>query len=363
MLTAQNVSIDDYQVPISKARTLRFDGSWNWSQSGSIVKSNNADANVLYKTFYSSLPLAWFLNVDASGGKSFGDYNHNLKADFSFRKYIWQNTDWFGFAKVTAQHANFYKQIASDFTVGFGFGRYIRATSLAKAVRIEEHLIKDNILNSNLPKETMIHIANIIERENEYIDLYGTTYETQWFQDIEYEISTTDAANENTIGSLGILRMRQVLFGINEKVNERYYGWDASAGILFPITTFNKKKIGKPNLSFSGRYSVPFTWQTQINWASEIFTPLDSSFMQQIQLRSGIDFIYELSNRINFVAGYRIGIIKPEHIVATIEHNLNSSFWYYIENNIYFTISASFTKQGNNPRLISSRIGLQYNLF
>ncbi len=360
---SQRVSVYDYQVPISKANTLRFDGSWNWSESGNIVKSNNADATLLFKTFYSSQPLAWFLNIDASGGKNFGDLNHNVKTDFSFRKYMWEYIDWFGFAKVTIQHANFYKQIASDFTVGFGFGRYINATALAKAVRIEDHLLKDKIICDYLPKSIMIKIANIIERENEYYDRYGITYETHWLADIEEEINKCEELTDDNVGSLGILRMRQVLFGINERVNERYYGWDASLGILFPLSTFNKKPTGNPNLSSSGRYSIPLNWRTQVNFVAEAFTPLDSSFLKQLQFRSGIDFIYELSNRINFVSGYRIGIIKPQNIVATIEHNLNLSFWYYIENNIYFTVSSALTKQGNNPRLLSTRIGLQYNLF
>jgi hypothetical protein len=85
----QNVNVTDYEVAVSKAKVLRFNGSWDWSQSGTTVNSNNANGTLLFKTFYSSLPTAWFIDVAASGGKVFDDYNHNVRLNTSFRKYVW----------------------------------------------------------------------------------------------------------------------------------------------------------------------------------------------------------------------------------------------------------------------------------
>lgn len=359
----QRVKVTDYQVPISKARTLRFDGAWNWSQTGNDVTANNANGNILYRTFYSSLPLAWFLDINATGGKNFGDYTHNTLIDASFRKYIWNTMNWFAYSRVTAQYADYYKQIASDITLGFGYGRYINATALAKAVRIEQHLLKDKVISQYLPREAMIRIANIIERESEYRDIYGVTYETHWFDDIEKEIKKVDPLAENGIGSVGILRMRQVLFSINERVNERYYGWDLSIGFLFPISTYDKSPTGDPNLTINGRYSIPLNWRTQINTIGEAFTPLDSLFFKQYRARAGLDFIYEFSNRINFVSSYRFGLVKYPNTKTELENNLSASFWFYLENKIYLTLNSSYIKQGGNPKIITTRIGLQYNLY
>jgi hypothetical protein len=361
---AQNVQVTDYQVPVSRAQTLRFDGSWNWSQTGDAVTSNNANANMLFRTFYSSLPMAWFINVDAAGSKTFSEYSHNIVIDGSFRKYIWGNRDLFGFSSATAQHARPYNNVALDLTVGFGYGRYINATALAKAVRIEEHLIKDKVIPGYLPKEAMINIANIIERESEYRDNFGEIYEQQWFDDIEDEIRKADMLEEGNVGAIGILRMRQVLFNINERVNDRYYGWDITAGVLFPITSaYDSIPTGNPNLTIGGQYAFPISWKTQINSTAEIFTPLDSAAFDQIRARIGADFIFELSNRINFVTGYRFGLFKPAEGEIRREHNLSASFWYYLENNIYLTITGNYTKLGSNPRIVATRVGLQYNLF
>ncbi len=360
---SQNVKVSDYQVPVSTAKTLRFDGQWSWSQTGSSVTSNNANASLFYRTFYSSLPIAWFINVDATGGKNFGDYTNNENTDFSFRKYIWDENNWFGSARLSAQYADSYKQIASDLTVGFGYGRYIDATSLAKAVRIEDHLLRDGLIKTYLPKEIILKVAYIIERESEYRDIYGQTYESYWFEAIENEIKKSGVLKNEGLGALGIFRMREVLFGINERVNPRYYGWDANLGILFHITTSDKSPTGDPNLSLSGRYSIPVSWLIQINATAEVFTPLDTLFVKQITSRAGVDFIYELSSRINFVSSYRLGYTKYFDESTYFEHTLNVSFWYYLENNIYLTINGDFIKQGTNPKVLSTRVGLQYNLF
>lgn len=81
-----------------------------------------------------------------------------------------------------------YKQIKSSLTIGAEYGRYINATALAKAVRIEKHLLRENIISDHLPRATMIKIANIIDRQDEYRNIYGETYENFWLFDMENEI-------------------------------------------------------------------------------------------------------------------------------------------------------------------------------
>ena len=172
LILAQNVSVEDYDVPVSTAKILRLNGTYNWSQSSysdsTVVTANNAAASLTFRSFYSSLPFAWFFNVDANGGKSFDVWTHDITISTSVRKYIWDDNDWFGFVSPDARHANTFKQIESNVQVGGGYGRYINATALAKAVRIEEHLIKEGVVKDHMPKETKIKIANIIERESEF---------------------------------------------------------------------------------------------------------------------------------------------------------------------------------------------------
>jgi hypothetical protein len=361
---SQNVSVTDYKVAVSQATTFRANGFWNWSQVGDSVYSNNASANLIFRKFYTSLPFAWFFNADATGGRDGSRTQYDVKIDGNIRKYIWDKKDWFGFSGVNLEASKDFDQVASNMTVGAGYGRYINATALAKAVRIEEHLLKDNVITDHLPKGIMINIANIIEREDEYRNLYGSeVYETQWFADIEKEIQASGLLRGSNIGSIGILRMRQVLFGINERVNQRFYGWDISAGALFTITTPNKSRAGSPNLTINGRYSYPFSWRTQLNFDAGIFSPIDSSFAREVTVNTGFDFIYELSNRINLLTGYRFGIFKPDGETALVSNLLNLSFLFYIENNIYFGVNASYEKLSRSPKQMKTSLTLSYNLF
>jgi hypothetical protein len=360
---SQNVKVSDYEVAVSKAKILRFNGSWDWSQSGTTVNSNNANGTLFFKTFYSSLPTAWFVDVSASGGKIFDDYNHNVRINSSFRKYIWDEEKAFAVSELSMSHLNTYKQVESNLKVGFGYGRYINATALAKAVRIEGHLLSDKVITSNLPKETMIAIANIIEREDEYKGIYEATYETYWLDDITDEIKRSGVLSGEGLESIGVLRMRQVLFNINERVNPRYYGWDVSSGIRFPLSTRDKSPVGNPMFSLAAEYSYPVNWNMQVNSNLKMDSPLDSAFFKKFELVLQVDFIYELSNRINFVTTYELVGDKPYDQSLIYNHNLSSSFWYYIENNIYFTVSAGYKKLGPNPKVLSTNVGLQYNLF
>ncbi len=362
---SQNVKVSDYIVPISRASQLRLNGNWNYSQSGDSVTSSVATSSLDYHTFYSSLPLAWFINLVASASRSRGDIsiNQDVKFDARFQKYVWENNNWFGFAKFNAQSNTNYLQVASDITVGAGYGRYINATSLAKAVRIESHFIQEDVITDFLPKEVILKIADIIERETEYQTLYGTTYETIWFRDIEREIQASDMCKDDGIGSIGIMRMRQVLLKINEFVNDRYYGWDINCGILFPLTTYNKAQVGNMNLALTGRYSIPVSWSTQFNTTIDFSTPMDSMLFKEIQSQVGVDFIYELNNRVNLVSRYRFGLIKQNESLPASSNYLDFTFLYYIENNINFTINSTFSKVSNKPRQITSTMGLQYNFY
>ncbi len=363
-LHSQNVKVEDYQVPVSRARLLRMNGYWNWNQLGDSVINNAAAAGVIYRQFYSSLPFAWFLDADLNGGKNFAKYQHSIKITTSARKYIWDEKDFFAFAGVDLSHQDYYKQIASNLTLGAGYGRYIDATALAKAVRIEEHLLKEKIITDYLPKETMIKIANIIDRQSEYINIYGETYENFWLFDIENEIRASGKLIGNHVGAIGILRMRQVLFSINEKVNNRYFGYDINVGSKFVLSTFDKSNVGSPNLSISGRYSYPLGWRFQINGTFETFTPMDSMFFQKITTNLSLDFIYELSNRINFVTNYRINAKKDyQKSEFIIDHIFQTSFLYYLENELFFGFTTSVQKLGNQKTQLGLALTFQYNLF
>lgn len=361
-------------MPVSTAKILRLSGSYNFAQTSDSVQTNvtanNATATGLFRYFYSSLPFAYFIDVDAAAGKDYGEYNHDISIRPSVRKYIVDNLDWFGFGALDLRHANTFKQIESNVTVGGGYGRYINATALAKAVRIEQHLLKEGVISANLPKETMIKIANIIERENEYRGVFGDTYEKNWYEDIEKEMRATGLLTGGALGAIGILRTQQVLKGINEKVNDRYFGWDLTAGVLFNLSTRDKSPTRSPALSVGGRFSNPIGWSSQVNAFFNVNTPFDSSFFKTFIATAGVDYFYELGNKINFVAGYQLNYIKENAPIWTInedsymDHVLSAGFIFYLENNINLGIQSGLIRSGLRKTTdFKTSVTLQYNVF
>ncbi len=370
LIFGQNVSITDYKVPVSSAKNLLLDANWNWAQSGDVVKANTMNGSVIFRSFYSSLPFAWFLDADAVANRSLGS-KWQIQSNLSGRvnKYIWDEQDWFGFGRARVKYDRpatgpEWNSPISDLTIGAGYGRFINATALAKAVRIEGHLLKEGVIKSYMPKNLMIEIANIIERQGEYRDLYGPTYEVQWFNAIEEKIKESGELIGDHVGAMGFYRMRQVLFNIQERVNDRYYGWDISAGILFELTkAYKHQNLGSPQMTIIGNYAFPIDWTMQVNGRVEAGTPIDSNFFKQTDVRAGADFIYELSNRINWVSGYRLGMLKQPNVDAVLTHTLTSSFLFYLENQIYYGVTGSLNKIGDNDTDLGISMSLQYRLF
>lgn len=364
MLPAQNVSISDYQVPVSSAKQLRLNADWSWGQTGDVPTANTINGSLLFKTFYSSLPFAWFVNANGTTNKTLSnDWQYATHLDGEARKYLWDNQDWFGSGGLSFDYAKSDSQPDINARIAGGYGRYIDATALAKAVRIEDHLMTENAIKDHMPKETMIKIANIIEREQEFKDLYGTTYEVQWFAAIEKEIKDSGALVGENLGAIGLYRIRQVLFAINERVNPRYYGWDVSAGIEKKLMDRLKGDLGPAQLSIQGDYAYPIDWSMQANGKIKINTPIDSSFFKRVIINAQLDYLYELSNRINFTATYNLVYDKPMNVDAIKSHTVTAGFLFYIENNINYGFNASYSQVGDLPSVKAVNMSLQYNLF
>ena len=267
----------------------------------------------------------------------------------------------FGFLASGIEYADNFRNVASNVTAGVGYGRHIDATSLAKIVRMENALQKEDIITGDIPKEFMLKIAQIIEREAEYKDRYGEAYEVEWVNDMEKEIIASKMVEQEGVGAVGIFRMRQVLFGINQIVNPRFYGWDGQVGAAYTISTPDTTDPGDVSLFLGGRFSYPISWRAQINTKAEFRTPFDDLF-GTYNAEANADFIYELSNRINFTTGYQFGV-RGSDAETLYEHRLDAGFLFYLENAVAFGLNASLEKVGDQPRQMGTSASLQYNLF
>ena len=370
-VSAQKISVTDYQVPVSAADRLFIDFSMNHAATGSTTTTSTGSIGSIYKRFYDSLPFGYSIDivgsslVDRNIEKRAYTTDYHVDGDARAKKYLMQNheslKDFFGSVRVNSNMRKEYNQPASAVTVGLGYGRFIEATALAKAVRIEAFLIRERELKDHLPKARILEISKIINREREYEDRYGETYEKEWYDDMEAIMRESGLLKEDALGAIGILRIEEVLE--REHIADRFYGWDVTLGSKFDITTPLTGEGHSPvNLDVSASYARPITWRWQISERISINTPFDglgTAFSSSLSS----DISYELSNRVDLRLRHLIRLEKPDVENAEASHSFGLSFLYYIENNVNLVATQQMEKSPEEDITTNFTIALNYRVF
>ena len=366
--TAQNVSVSDYSVPVSRADNLRIDAlSLDYQSVGDSIVSQTGNLVLVYKKFYESLPFAY--SIDLIGSASFrrdavkdelvGDAQSNLLT--RVKKYRRDEGNFFVFGETDLDLDENDARPGLDATIGIGWGRFINAPALRKAVRIEDFMLDEGIISERLPKETMIELGHIIEKEAEYRELYGDRYQNYWYEDMQNEIQKSRKVL-GSIGAIGVLRMQEVLE--KERINERFYGWDVSAGVelevLKPIRGVSRND---PAFSLGLRYSRPISWSTQINTDFSINTPFNEDFGKRYEIGWQTDFIYEITNKINMNLIHLLNLSKVKGQRARHNNIGSAGFNFFIENKINLNAAFVARKSETDPWRISFTTGLSYRIF
>ena len=368
---AQNVSVTDYKVPVSRVDNLRIDVlSFNLTTEGKEVVHEQGEIGFVYKKFYSSLPFAYFIDAHSSASyfrqldsERTGTYEMNL--DIQIQKYFRETNKFFYFVSPEILMRKGFDRPQADVFFGLGYGRFIDATALRKAVRIEDFLFEEGVISDFLPKDTMIALGQIIEKEAEYRNIYGSrTYLSYWYEDMSSEIDKTGlVTGGGNIGPIGVLRMREVL--TQEQISDRFFGWDVNAGVQYQLQT-RDEDIDRPPpaMAINVRYSRPISWRMQVNTDFKLDTPFKRGyFRREYNIRQNVDFIYEITNRIAFVTTNTLHINKKRDQDARFRHISNISFTFFVENRISLTAVEQISKEEGSPFRQSLLFALSYRIF
>ena len=370
-VSAQNVSVTDYQVPVSTADRLLIDFSMNHATRGSDATTSKGNIGGIYKRFYDSLPFGYSIDIIGSGlvdkNIEADEYNTNyqVNGDAGVKKYLMQNNellkDLFGSVRVSSDTRSEYDRPASALTVGVGYGRFIEATALAKAVRIEAFLIKEGELTDHLPKAAILEISKIINREGEYEDRYGQTYKKDWYKDMETIMHESGLLKEGGLSAIGIIRIEEVLE--REDIADRFYGWDVTLGSKFDITLpYTGQDRSPANLDVSASYARPIAWRWQVSERVSMNTPFDN-LGTAFSASLSTDISYELSNRVDLRLRHLLQLEKLEAEDAKTSHSLGASFIYYIENNLNLVVTEQITKAPKGDIISNFTVVLNYRVF
>ncbi|MFZ1320963.1 MAG: hypothetical protein WAT71_05355 [Ignavibacteria bacterium] len=379
-LQAQNVKITDFDIPVSSARKFLINGFYNWAQTDpndtilNLTSSWQLDG--AYTQFYTSPSYAWHLNLVGSLNQLTREdttrYNYNIATDLS--KYFSDSKGWFGNSEVSSNFARKREfgtdnRPTIDIFAGLGYGRQVNATSLAKAVRIDEDLRKGGITNKYMPRATVLAIAQIVDRESEYRDKYKSLYESKIIEDISTEVMNSGVTNSTNMSALGFMRIRNVLYGLNQFINDRTYGGDIRLGVSYQVLTRNKELTGAPAfLSMRGRYGYPIGLNHQLSAFFTAGTALDSAFGSLFTGNAGFGYSYNMTNRISFNAGYVVTFnqIFDQNNISLVgvpfgtdksggDNTATAGFTFYIENYITLNLTGGYsTIYGTEQRWFSN---------
>lgn len=368
---AQNVSVTDYEVPVSSADRLLIDFSMNHATSGSTATTSKGNIGGIYKRFYDSLPFGYSIDIIGSGlvDKNIAadeyETNYQVNGDAGVKKYLMENNpllrDSFGSIRTSSDMQKVYDRPASAVTVGLGYGRFIEATALAKAVRIEEFLINEGELSGHLPQDVILELSKIINRESEYQDRFGEVYKKEWYKDMEAAMRGSSLLQEDGLSAIGVLRIEEILE--REDIADRFYGWDVALGTKFDITTpYEDQDRPIANLDVTASYARPIAWQWQLSERITINTPFDS-FGSAYSLSLSSDLSYELSNRIDLRFRHLFQMLKPEGGDAEHSQALGISFIYYIENNLNLVATEQIEIVPDEDITSNFTVVLNYRIF
>ena len=383
---AEAVDPGDYDVPVSTAQQVRLGGTYAYASTGSYTETNNGSAWLRYHRYYNSLPYAWDLNFRGVGATR-RTYEDKQKGSYEFvafpgiRKYFDPAGDLFYSGELSVRGNSDFDRPGIDVTPGVGSGRFIRVTPLAQAVRIQEFLIEEGVIKGPLPDETLIELAQVIERRDEFEARYGDRYEVKWLKEMERIVLESGQFAHAGLGAVGSLRVYEVLF--EERVNERYTGWDVRAGLPFQVVTTDTSIDRRdPGLSLRFRWSRPVGWVSQVDVSAEYISPFNSDFgVKDFTISSNVNYLYEVSNRVDFVISNDLSLrvwqqkwkrmvwrddeykeIEEGETESTAVEQIRAGFLFFIENQVNLNVTGSLTKPEGSDASLGLNMAVEYRL-
>lgn len=361
------ISLRDYTNPDTSYQEAYVSGQFNFQDRGDNrdeetcgeegeceggQASYNGSALANYEVNYSTLPFSWTFevdgtfNVERSAQKDAdSEEGYEIFARTNADRY-YQDTKFFGYG---SGDFGYRKAIGADdaddpyakIGIGVGYGRVINATVLAKAMRVIEDLQKYGVITQEPTDAGYLELAEIIDREEEFESQYGSIeYEKYWFEAIEAVLLEEGILVEETLGAMGIIRVREIL--INEPFSIRKHGWVVRGGMGFVLSNFDGSE-SDPSVDASFEYAYPYTYRLQLIERVNYSTILSDDIVHQIN--NVVSATYEVSDRVDWENRWSLGITVPSDsdLENVISNNFSTTFRYYISNKINLDTTLSLT--------------------
>ena len=223
--------------------------------------------------------------------------------------------------------------------------------------------MEEGVISGRMPRENILDLAKVIDREREYREKFGPIYRERWYEDMEGIIRDSGKLTQEHISAIGVLRMQEVL--TRERITDRLYGWDLSVGVKQELMMPRKEtKRPAPALDLTVRYARPLGWR--IMWSEEMVvnSPFGPHFLDEYKVALTSLFAYEIANRISLNINHLLNLNRfyPEGKLA-LNNLLNVIFIFYIENKLNLVLSEKISKPENEKIKTAFAMTLNYRIF
>lgn len=352
-IASQAIQLTDYVFPDSEWEEAYVEARGNIQSGNQDQTSYDLYLNGNYDYNATSLPR----NLRFSADGLF-DYRRGSNDDDDTEKYYEFNASgavdtyfnendklfWYGSGDIG------YRDDADDMFIqvgaGLGYGRVINATPLAYALRVAEELREHGVISGNISDDTLLKMAQVIDRENEFKSKYGLEeYEPYWYKEIEAVLNAAGALANKALGAEGALHMQRVLE--DEFITTRKHGWVVRGGVGYVIQDYSGDD-SDPAINAQFEYALPIGLQSQFTNIFDYATIFADDTNHNF--RNRMSYTYEFSDTIDWENVWNFTYIVPgdSDMDDVYTNALSSSVRYYLTNRLTAGITVSATYVEDN---------------
>lgn len=309
---------------------------------GDFQSSYNLTLNANYRRVYSTLPLVWSFEASATGTVSRGEAqgarstdNITSAAVGRYDNYRERDPNQFWFAGGEFRDDSPGDDPYTFVQAGLGYGRVINATALARAIRLVSVLQDYQLLTIYPSDVVLLHLAQTINREDEYRASLGEDgYREAWYDELEETLLGAGLIDGTGLGALGVIKIDEVLN--RENINTREHGFVARLGVGYVVSDPGDDQ-GDVAANLNFRYAKPFGNRGQLIEDASYSRSLERS--GEGTFRNQLVYTFEYSDVVDWVNNW--SHVRQQ---GSRSDTLTSGFVYDVSNTLELDIALSLSR-------------------
>lgn len=305
------IPVCEYRSPLTDLADLGISFSYNYHNDPyglSDQDRNFGQLNVDYTRLYDSPDIGFTISAQNEMTISVLRLSSYLiTAEGNLKRYLAPGASFFGFAGVNGKSDSSYEAIRLAIALGIGYGRFADVTPLAKAMNIDDYLVKHESITKHLDGLDLEAIAFEVDS----IDTYDSLADL--LAVVQEIIEGTGRAKAGGLDALDIYEMGRI---IADDDHPRYCGGDIKLGLGYELVD----PFGGPNdLLATAAFNYAFTITPQVQFLAQGTFSGSTEIFQTHQVEVALGYDYVLTDTIDIYASY--GFLRETWVGVSTDIN------------------------------------------